>query len=269
MTYLPLELPGLALASALLVVSGAISVAFRLGLEKSISMAALRMVIQLAIVALVLKFIFEVDAPVWTGLFAIAMLAAVAYEVTSRQDRRIRGWQAFLVGAGAPFVAGLAATLFATMAVIGNEPWYAPRYLLPILGMMLGNALSGVALVLDTITEGAARERAVIETRLALGEPRFEAMGGVLGRGLKTGLMPILTAMAATGIVSLPGMMTGQILAGVSPVQAAKYQVMILFLISGATALAVLMAGLGAILLLSDDRHRLRLERLTAPRTTA
>ena len=75
--------------------------------------------------------------------------------------------------------------------------------------------------------------------------------------------MPILTAMAATGVVSLPGMMTGQILAGIDPVSAAKYQVMILFLIGGSTGIAVLAAGIGSVLLLTDERHRLRLDRLS------
>ena len=130
-------------------------------------------------------------------------------------------------------VAGLIATLFAATAIIAADPWYAPRYVLPILGMMLGNALSGTSLVLDSMTQGAMRERAAIEASLALGATRFEAMRGVLRRALTTGLMPILTAMAATGIVSLPGMMTGQILAGIEPIAAAKYQVMIMFLIVG------------------------------------
>lgn len=264
MSYVPIELSGLAAASLLLILSGAISFAFRLGLERSIAVAALRMVVQLAIMALVLKFVFEVNAPLWTALFALVMLVAAGFEANSRQSRRIAGWESLALGAGAPFVAGLAATVFATAAVIGNAPWYAPQFLLPILGMMMGNALAGVSLVLDTVTDGVQRERAAIEARLALGASRFEATSGVMGRAIKTGLMPILTAMAAAGIVSLPGMMTGQILAGISPVQAAKYQVMIMFLIAGSTALAVLMAGIGAILLITDDRHRLRLERLSS-----
>jgi putative ABC transport system permease protein len=155
------------------------------------------------------------------------------------------------------------ATLFAVTVVIEPDPWYAPRYILPILGMMLGNALSGTSLVLDSMTQGALRERVAIEGRIALGETRFEAMHDVLRRSLVTGLMPILTAMAATGIVSLPGMMTGQILAGIEPIAAAKYQVMIMLLIVGATGLAVFMAGLGAVLLLTDERHRLRLDRIS------
>jgi putative ABC transport system permease protein len=84
----------------------------------------------------------------------------------------------------------------------------------------------------------------------------------VLRRALTTGLMPILTSMATTGVVALPGMMTGQILAGIDPVSAAKYQVMILFLIAGSTGAAVVAAGLGSVLLITDERQRLRLDRI-------
>lgn len=262
MSYVPLDLPDLVLAALLLIVNGAVSLGFRLGLERPLAVAALRMVVQLSVVAFALKLIFDLDAPVWTVLLALFMGAAAGYEVLSRQERRLKGPLALALGAGTPFVAGVIATLFAAAVVIGPEPWYAPRYLLPILGMMLGNTLAGTSLVLDTMTSAVARERAAIEARLALGAGRYEALDAVLRRALRTGLMPIVTAMAATGVVALPGMMTGQILAGIDPVSAAKYQVMIMFLIAGATGLAVVGAGLGSVLLLTDERHRLRLDRL-------
>lgn len=262
MTYVPLELPDLALAAILLIANGVVSFCFRLGLERSLAISALRMVVQLAVVALALRFIFALNAPLWTVLFALFMTAAAAYEVVSRQERRVKGAATIALGAGAPFFAGLLATLFATALVIGPEPWYAPRYVLPIFGMMLGNALSGTSLVLDAMTSAAVRERTAIEARLALGASRFQALDAILRRALTTGLMPIVTAMATTGVVALPGMMTGQILAGIDPVSAAKYQVMIMFLIAGATGMAVVAAGLGSVLLLTDERHRLRLDRL-------
>ena len=124
--------------------------------------------------------------------------------------------------------------------------------------------MTGVSLVLSTFIETAHRERPAIEARLASGKTRFEALDTVLQRALKTGMMPILNAMATTGIVSLPGMMTGQILAGADPVEAAKYQMMIMFVIAGATALGVVIAGIGSIYLLTDDRHRLRIDRIEA-----
>lgn len=262
MSYVPLTYTDLVLAALLLIANGAVSFWFRLGLERSLAIAALRMVVQLAVVALALRFIFALNSPIWTVLFALFMAAAAAFEVVSRQERRVAGPIALALGAGAPFFAGLVATLFATTLVIGPDPWYAPRYVLPIFGMMLGNALSGTSLVLDAVTSSAVRERTAIEARLALGAGRYEALDGILRRALTTGLMPIVTAMATTGVVALPGMMTGQILAGIDPVSAAKYQVMIMFLIAGSTGIAVVAAGLGTVLLITDERHRLRLDRL-------
>jgi putative ABC transport system permease protein len=149
--------------------------------------------------------------------------------------------------------------MFGVGVVVAPDPWYAPRYILPILGMVLGNTMTAVALVLERLNEAAQRERAAIEARLALGARRYEALGEPLRSALRTGMMPMLNAMATTGVVALPGMMTGQIIAGIDPVGAAKYQVLIMFLIAGATALGSFLAALGGVWLLTDDRHRLRL----------
>ncbi len=264
MTYVELDFADLAIAAILLLANGAVSLWFGLRLERTLALAALRMTVQLAIVALALRWIFALNSPAWTVAFMLFMTCAAGYEVMIRQERRISGLTSLALGAGAPFIASLVATMFAATAVIAPDPWHAPRYMLPIFGMMLGNALTGTSLVLDTMTSAAVRDRLAIEARLALGAGRYEALEALLRRALTTGLMPIVTAMAATGVVSLPGMMTGQILAGVDPVSAANYQVMIMFLIAGSTGLAVVAAGLGSVLLLTDERHRLRLDRLSS-----
>src|SRR5690606_17030645 len=129
---------------------GAISIGFRLGLERTIALSSLRMVVQLSLVALALKVIFDLQSPLWTGVFVLFMTGAATYEILSRQERKVAGPATLILGAGAPFFAGLIATMFAAVVVIGPEPWYAPRYFLPIFGMMLGNALSGTSLVLNT-----------------------------------------------------------------------------------------------------------------------
>jgi putative ABC transport system permease protein len=263
-SYVPLSILDLVIAATLVALNGAISIAYGLRLEKSLAIASLRMIVQLAVVALVLKFIFAQTSPLWTVLFAIVMAVASGLEIVTRQERRFKDWRAMLMSSSPAFAAGLVTT-FIALAVIQPQPWYAPRILLPILGMLAGNAMSGVALVLDAMTSAAVRERPAIEARLALGATRFVAFEDILRRSLRTGLMPILNGMAAAGVVSLPGMMTGQILAGIDPVEAAKYQVMIMFLIAGATAIAVLAGALASVHLLTDDRHRLRLERLAAP----
>ena len=262
MSFVPLGYADLCLAATLVILNGMISIAFRLGLERTLLWAALRMVLQLGAIGFVLKIIFAETSLVWTLAMALVMIAVAGYEVTSRQTRPIAGFASLGLGTTTLLVVGMLTAIFVVRGVIGVEPWYAPRVFLPILGMILGNALTGVALALDTLTQAAQTERTAIEARLALGHDRFQAFEKPLGRALRTALMPILNAMAVTGIVSLPGLMTGQILAGVDPVEAAKYQIMIMFALSGATALAVLAAGIGGVWLLTDDRHRLRLDRL-------
>jgi putative ABC transport system permease protein len=122
--------------------------------------------------------------------------------------------------------------------------------------------MTGIALGLDTLSTGLSRERASVEAQLALGATRWDATRPLVRRSLRSGLMPIINSMAAAGIVALPGMMTGQILAGADPVEAVKYQVLIMFLIAGGTALGAVTAVLGGVARLTDARHRLRLDRL-------
>ncbi|MCB1528995.1 MAG: iron export ABC transporter permease subunit FetB [Hyphomicrobiaceae bacterium] len=262
MQYVSLSPLDLVVAASLILVNAAVSIAFRLGLERSLLLTTVRMVVQLLLIGLVLRWIFAQTSPIWTLLLATIMIAAAGYEAIARQERRIAGGLGYGLGTGTLLLVGTFATIFAVGGVIRPDPWYAPRYVLPILGMVLGNSLTGIALALDTLTSTAWRDRTAVEGRLALGQPRFDALRETTRRTLKTGLTPILNAMAASGVVSLPGMMTGQILAGVDPVEATKYQILIMFLIAGSTALGVLVATFGGVLLITDERHRLRLDRL-------
>jgi putative ABC transport system permease protein len=259
-SYVPLTPADLAIAAALLVINAAISWLFRLRLEKSIVIAAVRMIVQLAFAALVLKYIFEQTSLVWTALLAIVMAIAAGLEVLMRQHRSFNNWRTWGFSTATLLFIGMTITGIGVGAVIAPDPWYAPRYLLPILGMVLGNTMTAMSLVLNTFSEAVSRDRAAIEARLALGARRFQALSGILNHALRTGMIPILNAMATAGIVALPGMMTGQILAGVGPIEAAKYQVLIMFLIASATALGSFAAGIGAVLMLTDKRHRLRLD---------
>lgn len=262
MSYVALDTWDLVLAAALILLNAAISWGFRLGLGRTLAFNAVRMVIQLALVGYVLGWIFAQSSPLWTLLAALIMIAVAGYEIRARQSRRFKGARTYLLGSGTLLFVGTLSTFYAVAVIIGPEPWYHPRYILPVLGMVLGNAMTGIALTLNTLTESASRDRMIIEARLALGQDRFTAMGDTLRQALRTGMMPILNAMAATGVVSLPGMMTGQILAGLDPVEAANYQIMIMFAIASATALGIVIAGYTAVMLLTDERHRLRLDRL-------
>ncbi len=173
------------------------------------------------------------------------MVSFAGYEVAARQDRRLRGIWSYGLGATAMTFAATLVTVMALTTQIRPEPWFDPRYAIPILGMILGNSMTGIALALNTLTTSVARERVAIEAQLCLGATRWQACGPVMCASIRNGMMPMINAMAAAGLVSLPGMMTGQMLAGVPPTDAVRYQILIMFLIVGATGLGVLMTVYG------------------------
>ncbi len=141
-------------------------------------------------------------------------------------------------------------TSFALFAVMrGIDHWYQPQYAIPLLGMVLGNTLNGISVGLNSFTEALVTRREQVESLLALGATRWEAALSPMQHGIRTGMIPIINSMMVVGIVSLPGMMTGQIIAGMPPIQAVKYQVVVMFLIASATAL-----GTVSVVLLSFFR---------------
>jgi putative ABC transport system permease protein len=265
MTFISLSYLDVALSAVLLVVNAALSLTLRLGLARQMGIAAVRMVVQLLLMGLVLKVLFEQGSPLFTSLTALVMVLFAGREVMARQKRRLAGWWAYGLGTTAMLFAGAVVTVFALTTQIRPDPWYEARVALPLIGMILGNTMTGVALGIDRLLTGAVEARVSIEARLALGHDRAEALGGVVREALRTGLVPTINSMSAIGLVFIPGMMTGQILAGVAPMEAVKYQLLIMFLIAGGTAFGVLGAVLAGSRRLSDARHRLRLDRLSGP----
>ena len=197
---------------------------------------------------------------------AAVMLLAAAREVMARQNRRFTDWWGFGMGAVSMFVSSFAVTILALVAVIGVDPWYTPQYAIPLLGMMLGNTMTGISLGLDRLTESAWEQRLAIEARLMLGGTWSEAIADIRRTSTRSAMIPTINAMAAAGLVSLPGMMTGQILAGNPPFEAVKYQILIMFIISAGTGFGAMIAVWAGSRRLFDDRHRLRLDRLGRPR---
>lgn len=262
MDVIRLSLLDLALAAALVLLLAGLSWQQRLGVARPVLVAAVRMVAQLALIGLVLEALFAATALGWVLLMATVMVLLAGREVMARQRRRLRGFWGYGLGTAAMFVSSFAVAALALTVLVGAEPWYAPQYAIPLLGMLLGNTMNGIALSLERLTETAYKERAVIEARLALGASWAEAIAGARRESMRAGLIPIVNAMAAAGIVSLPGMMTGQILAGTPPVEAVKYQILIMFLIAAGTGFGTLVAVHFGARRLFDARERLRLDRL-------
>lgn len=254
----------LVLAAAMMLLAAGASLAMRLGLGGRLLLAALRSVVQLMLLGLVLKWIFASEGP-WMVLAMMVLMALIAgFEAVRRTTYRMRG----VLGAsmGVMLLTSMVITFYGVVAVIRVDPWYAPQYAIPILGMVLGNTLTGISLGLETLLGGYSRDREQVELLLAHGATRQEASRDIVRQAVRTGLIPILNAMVAAGLVSIPGMMTGQILAGQDPAAAARYQIFILFSIAGGVALGTVGVAFAATRLAFDNRGRLRSERIDASR---
>ena len=265
MSYDSLNYWDIALAASLLCINAGLSIYYKLGTAKRLAIAAIRMVVQLTLVGLVLKVLFTAMSPWLTLLAAVVMVGFASRKSMARQDRTFIGFCRYGLGTISMLMAAGIVTVFALSTQFHADPWYDPRYAIPILGMILGNTMTGVSLALDWLLSDADSGRAKIEARLALGHTFRDAMQGPLRSAMRAGLIPTVNGMAAAGVVSLPGMMTGQILAGVDPVEAVKYQLLIMFLITGGTALGVFCSVMIALKRLTDSRQRLRLDRLHLP----
>jgi putative ABC transport system permease protein len=253
----------LALSASVLILLAGISVVLGLvGMGRKIIFAGLRTTVQLLAIGWVLKLLFSGEHPVWIALMAVVMVALAGYEVRQRQHRRFKGWWSYGMGSSAIFLSSFVLTLLTLTLIIQADPWYKAQYAIPLLGMILGNTMNGISLGLDRLTQGAWDQRETIEARLMLGQPWCETISHLRRDSIRTGLIPILNAMAAAGIITLPGMMTGQILAGASPLEAVKYQILIMFLIAAGTGFGTITAVYLGAARLFDERHRLCLDRL-------
>jgi putative ABC transport system permease protein len=262
--YLELSYVQVALAALLIVINGAISAVLSLGLGRRLMVAAVATVVQLLLIGLILQWIFGLDR--WEAVVGIMLVMTLVAGVAAVQRTHLRFpgiWLASLVSVWAS--AWLMESL-ALFAVVRVDPWYSPHYAIPLLGMILGNTLNGIALGLDRLGGELTAQRAQVEALLALGATRWEAARQPIQQAVRTGMIPTINAMMVVGIVSLPGMMTGQLLAGVAPVEAVKYQIVIMFLISSATALGTVAVVLLSYLSLFNADHQFLRSRIAEKR---
>ena len=249
------------LASLLIVVNIGLSLWLRLGVSRTLAIAALRMTVQLLLVGYILESIFAMNNPVAIIAMGLLMACLAGVAAVRRTKHRFIGiyFSSLLSVLGAACVV----TGTAVAGIVRVQPWYEAQYFIPLLGMVLGNALNGISLALDRFMEGVLTQRERIETNLALGATRWEAAHFLIQDSLRTGMIPIINSMMVMGVVSLPGMMTGQILAGAPPAEAVRYQIVIVFMIAAASALGAFGVTVFAFRHLFSPRHRLRLNRLT------
>lgn len=251
----------LALAATLLLIVALLCRPVSPQTSKGLITSAVRMAIQLTLLGLILKAVFDQVHLIWVGLISLVMLLAAGREVVSRQRYHGHALTDWRIGLTAMVLGSFLLSLLALLVMVQHDPWYHPRYAIPFLGMMLGNTMTGIALTISRILEGAHQQAAQIESRLALGQTATQAISAIKIDGIRLGLLPVINMMAASGLVSLPGMMTGQLLAGAEPLVAVSYQVLIILLIAAGAGLGSLISAHLVCNQLFDQRERLRLDR--------
>ena len=183
--------------------------------------ATIRMLVQLLLVGYVLIYIFESDRwPVIAVVLLIMLLVSSWIAIRPLDDRNSKAW---LQALGAIAIGGLVTLGFVTQLVIRIEPWFSPRYLVPLAGMIFAGSMNAVSL---------AAERFQAEYRRGVEYPAARRAA------FQAALIPIINSLFAVGVVALPGMMTGQILSGVSPLVAAKYQIVVMTMLFGAAGIS-------------------------------
>ena len=254
----------LAISASLVLVDAVISIVLRLKLQRQLVIAAFRMVIQLVMIGFVLRFVFALNNPAATLIIITLMILIAGREVAARPEKRFHGLATQAIGASSVAFATLLTAGLALTTAIRPTPWFDPHYAVPLTGIILGNVLNASSLSLDSLLSQVGKDKAAIEARLALGETYWTAMAPLIRASVRRGLLPIVNQMSAAGLVTLPGIMTGQILAGLDPMEAVKYQILLMFLLSGGAGLSAVAVAYLASLRLTDHRQRLRLDRLTA-----
>ena len=262
-----LSIVDLSLAAFLVLMLGTLSALMKLGISRQLYIAAARTTVQLLLIGLVLKALFASTSLAFILLISAVMICVAGWEILSRQQRKLKGWWGFGVSTGSLFVSSFLITLLCLIVVIQADPWYSPQYAIPLLGMLLGNTMTGIALGMDRLIQTAWQQRPIIEQRLMLGQTADEAIVDLRREAMRAGMIPIINSMAAAGLVSLPGMMTGQILAGSAPVEAVKYQILIMFMITSGTGLGVISVLWLISKRLFDDRERLCFKQLLKENT--
>lgn len=244
----------LALIFGLVLVAMGISQKEKLGLTKDIFMAVVRTVLQLIFVGYALKFIFQAS----TVFLSLAMVLIILYNASVQANKRNPNGKKSLLH---PFLALLVATgLTLTILVLSGAIQFIPSQVIPISGMLASNAMTAIGLSYRAMYKSFTDNRQQVLEKLSLGATVKLASQDILREAIKTGMQPTIDSAKTVGLVSLPGMMSGLIFAGVDPVHAIRYQIMVMFMLLSATSLASVIASYSAYKTYFTDKAQLEFE---------
>ena len=241
--FIKLDLTDLVWALGMMAIAIGLSSWQRLGLEISLAHATLRTVVQLLGVGVVLGVVFELNNPI--AVLAILMVMLLIATVTARNRIGKKIPQVVPVVLGAMFFSTALTLSYTNLLIIQPDSWYEPQYLIPLAGIVLGNAMNGAAIAGERLVSTINTSRLEIETHLSLGATPQQAVAGYRKDAIRAGLIPTLNQMMVVGVVTLPGMITGQLLSGIPPLDAASYQILIMFMLAFANLITAVLVTQG------------------------
>ncbi len=215
-------------------IAGTGSVVFRLKLEKDLAWGTVRTFAQLYLVGYVLKYIFQINNAYLILILFIWMIFWAAHAIRSRVQEKDVPF--FLPTFVSMVISYTVVSIMVTAVIVQVKPWYTPQYFITLGGMIVGNSMNAITISLERMFSDFRKQRDQIELAFCLGATYQEATEGILRDVIKAGMIPSINALMTVGLVSLPGMMTGQILAGSDPTVAIKYQIIVMLMIVAATA---------------------------------
>lgn len=237
--YIQISLWQLAIALGLVVVAGIASFAYELRLQKDLAIGAFRTFAQLFAMGYLLKIIFHLNN-VWLVLAVYLCMTFFSVRIIKGRVKE-KSVDYFAPTMMSVTVSYSLVTWLVTGLIIGARPWWTPQYFIPIGGMVAGNSMNALAIGLERFFSELRTRRDEVEMMLCLGADYREASKEIFRNALKAGMIPSINSMMGVGIVSIPGMMTGQILAGADPADAVRYQIVVMLMIVAATALSALL----------------------------
>jgi putative ABC transport system permease protein len=206
--------------------------------EKQILLSTVRMTVQLVLVGYLLVYLFDNINPFFTLGVVIIMEVFAVYNIFKRTKYRLSKRLKRAVAISMT-IGTLSCLFYFLLVVLRVNPWYNPRYFIPIAGMIIGNSMTGVSVGVNQLVDGMQTKKHLVESALMLGASPKIAAKDIVNSAFDSAILPTINSMLGMGIVFLPGMMTGQILSGTSPLTAIEYQIAIMLSILGSVALTV------------------------------
>lgn len=231
-----ISITSLLIASSLVLITLFFSYWQKLKLEKEIIISVIRAVVQLVAVGYVLEYIFGFDNPMFTSLLLLSMILNAAYNASLRGKAIKKGFAISFLSIAVGTIITLAILVFS------RAIQYEPYQVIPVSGMIIGNSMVALGLCYKQMTSDFKNRHEEVETKLSLGSDILTSSREIIRNSIKTGMLPTIDSAKTLGIVSLPGMMTGLILAGAPPMEAIKYQLMVTFMLLSTTSISSFIA---------------------------